>query len=77
MPFSIEKEQYRSVRSIIDFQKNEKIKYGEYTLGTENDYAVVYAHPEFIEQCRKAEAIKNANLGLLSSFYIPIVSELF
>ena len=39
------KEQYRSVRSIIDFQKNEKIKFGEYTLGTENDYAVVYAIP--------------------------------
>ena len=76
MPFSIEKEQYRSVRSIIDFQKNEKIKFGEYTLGTENDYAVVYAHPEFIKQCRKAEEIKNARLGLLSSFYIPIVSEL-
>ena len=45
-------------------------------LGTENDYAVVYAHPEFIKKCRKAVDIKNARLGLLSSFYIPIVSEL-
>lgn len=76
MPFSVEKEQYRSVRSIIDFQKNEKIKYGEYVLGIENDYAVVYAHPDFIENCRKAEAISGAHLGLLSSLYIPVISEL-
>ncbi|WP_443646696.1 hypothetical protein [Candidatus Ponderosibacter sp. Uisw_141_02] len=76
MPFSIEKEQYRTVRSIIDFHPNPEIKYGEYILGTENDYVVVYAHPDFVSQCRAAENIQDAQLGLLSSFYIPIIAEL-
>ena len=77
MPFSVEKDQYKSVRSIIDFQPNPKMAMGKYTLGTENDYVIVFAHPDFINSCRLAEQMASARYGLLSSFYIPLIAELF
>lgn len=77
MPFSVEKDQYKSVRSIIDFQPTPKMAVGKYTLGTENDYVIVFAHPDFINSCRLAEQIASARYGLLSSFYIPLIAELY
>lgn len=76
MPFSIERDQYRSVRSIIDFQPDENVPYGDYVVGVEQQYATVRANPKFIENCKIAEGIPQAQVGLLASFYIPVVGEL-
>lgn len=77
MPFSIERDQYRSVRSIIDFQPDENVPYGDYVVGVEQQYATVRANPKFIENCKVAESVPQAQVGLLASFYIPVVGELF
>ena len=77
LPFSIERDQYRSIRSIIDFQPDDSVPYGEYILGVEQQYATVRAHPDFIENCKVAESVSQSQLALLASFYIPVISELF
>ena len=77
MPFSIEKEQYKSVRSIIDFQPDPSVPFGEYWLELQDDYVKVHANPIFIGHCKQAERISNAVPSLLASFYTPVISELF
>ena len=76
LSFSVEKEQYRSVRSIIDFQPDKNINFGEYWLSSERDYAIVHAHPDFIEKCRVAEQLPKTRLGLLAAFYVPVIAQL-
>ena len=73
----LKRDQYRSVRSIIDFQPDENVPYGDYVVGVEQQYATVRANPKFIENCKVAESVPQAQVGLLASFYIPVVGELF
>lgn len=74
--YFIEKDQYRSIRSIIDFQADSEKNPGEYEVNAEHDYVIVYAHSDFIEKCRHAEK-SDAKYGILASLYVPIVAELF
>lgn len=74
--FCIAKEQYRSISSIIHFQCDPKLNFGEYYLATNHDYVKLRAHKDFIEKCNHAER-GDAQYGLLASLYVPVIAELF
>ena len=74
--YHISREQFRSVRSIFDFNKHPDIKPGEFRLRTDEAYVVIEVSPTDYEKVRLAESTNSAKLLILNSLYIPVIMQL-
>ena len=70
------REQFRSVRSIFDFNKNDEVKPGDFRIRTDEQYVVVEVHSSIYEKVRVAEADRSARIFILNSLYVPVVMQL-
>jgi hypothetical protein len=73
--FSVEKELFRSVRSIIDYLPAE-VPFGDYIVDCDNEYVTIFASSKFIEKCRKAERNSAAKMPLIGCFFVSVVAEI-
>ena len=75
--YSVEKEQFRSVRAIIDYKPSPDIEYGEFTLDTEGDYVSLGLNDKFYIACKNAEQDPKRLPMLMNSLFVPVFTELF
>jgi hypothetical protein len=73
--FSVEKELFRSVRSIIDYQASD-LPFGEYVIDADSDYVIILASEEFIKNCRNAENVRASQILLIGIFFSSVLAEL-
>ena len=74
--YSVEREQFRSVRAIFDFNKNDEVPVGEFLLRTDEDYVGVDVHPSMYDSVRIAENDPKRRLLILNSLYVPVLMQL-
>ena len=74
--FSVEREQYASVKSIITYKKSAKYEFGDYVVDMDEDYVSVIGQPQFIDNCKTAELANDTQLQILGVFFIPVLSQM-
>ena len=74
--YTVEKEQFRTVRTIIDYKPTSLVAYGEFTLDTDSDYVSLQVNEEFYAACKIAEASSDKLPALMSGLFTQVVSEL-
>ena len=76
MEHFISREQFRSVRSIFDFNQNEEVSPGEFRIRTDDAYVTIEVNPELYQKVRRAEQDRTSQTLILNSLYVPVVMHL-
>lgn len=76
--YSVEKDFYRNIRSIFEYQEDEKLKDGQFHADLDNDsgYVMIYANARQIGFLRKGEATENMRIHLLNGVFFPVVVQM-
>ena len=74
--YRISREQFRSVRSIFEFNKNEDIEDGEFRIRTDENYVSIEVNPSLYTKVKIAEQEIQSQLLILNSLYVPVVMHL-
>ena len=74
--YTVEKDFYRAVNSIIELKPLDALKGGEWVLHTdESDALYVYASPQMRNRIREFEATAEGRIMILNGFYSQVVTE--
>ena len=74
--YTVEKDFYRTVSSIIELKSKDDLKEGEWVLHTdESDALFVYASPRMRNSIREFEATAKGRVMILNGFYSQVVTE--
>ena len=76
MEHFISREQFRSVRSIFDFNENEDVGPGEFRIRTDDAYVAIEVNSELFQKVRRAEQDRQSQTLILNSLYVPVVMHL-
>lgn len=74
--YTVEKDFYRAVNSIIELKAWDELKDGEWVLDTEaSDALYVYTSPQMRNRIREFEATAEGKVMILNGFYSQVVTE--
>lgn len=74
--YTVEKDFYRAINSIIELKAKEELKEGEWLLDTEaSDALYVLASPKMKSRIREFEATAEGKVMILNGFYSQVVTE--
>ena len=72
---SIDKEQFKNLRAILDTSADDSVPEGEFRLLTSNDYVNIQMHPKTLEKVLIASNTKR-KLSVLASLFVPVIIQL-
>ncbi len=74
--YNVEKDFYRNIRSIFEYQEDESLKDGQFYTDLDSDYVLIFANPKQINLLRSGEATKSARVQLLNAVFFPAVLQM-
>ncbi len=74
--YFITREQFRSVRSIFEFNQNDDVEPGDFRIRTDENYVTIEVNPSVYASVKTAEQDKSSRLFILNSLYVPVVMQL-
>jgi len=74
--YTVERDLYRSLKSIVELCSDEKLTGSDWYIDTENSDAVyVYAAQKTVKKVREFENTDQGRLLILNSFYTPVITQ--
>ncbi len=74
--FVLSKDQYKSLRSIIDIKSDDEIPFGEIVIATERKYAQIRVHSRLHEKITQADENPISKISLFNSCYYIALSQM-